>query len=144
MIDAKLTAAREKTVRDHMALEITHEWEAVLATFDRPRYELIGTHSEFDGPEAVMRYFTSSRIPFPDQGNEVISVRSSEDAVVVEFWLTGTHLGPLKTPQGVIDPTGRKFRERVCAIFEFASGSDKIVCERVYFDQGSILRQLGF
>ena len=29
------------------------------------------------------------------------------------------------------------------AVFEFEAGTDKIVCERVYFDQGSILKQLG-
>jgi hypothetical protein len=29
------------------------------------------------------------------------------------------------------------------ASFEFAPDSDKIVCERPYFDQGAVLRALG-
>jgi steroid delta-isomerase-like uncharacterized protein len=138
-----LSAAREKTVRDHMALEITHDWDAVIATFDHPRYELVGTDAVFDGEDAVRAYFKASRTPFPDQGNEIIALRQSEDAIVAEFSLTGTHTGPLKTPKGEIAPTGKSFRVRMCAVFEFAPGTDRIVCERVYFDRGSILRQLG-
>ncbi len=143
MTNTALAAAREKTIRDHMALEITHDWDAVIATFQHPRYELIGSGAEFDGEDAVRRYFKASRTPFPDQSNEIIALRQSEDAIVAEFWLTGTHTGPLKTPQGEVAPTGRAFRVQMCAVFEFAAGTDKIVCERVYFDQGSILRQLG-
>ena len=143
MTEPALATAREKTIRDHMALEITHEWDAVIGTFEHPRYELIGTGAVFDGEEAVRAYFKASRTPFPDQSNEIIALRQSEDAIVAEFWLTGTHTGPLKTPQGEIAPTGKAFRVQMCAVFEFAKGTDKIVCERVYFDQGSILRQLG-
>lgn len=143
MTNDTLAAAREKTIRDHMALEITHEWDAVIDTFQHPRYQLVGTGAVFDGEEAVRAYFKASRTPFPDQSNEIIALRQSEDAIVAEFWLIGTHLGPLKTPQGEIAPTGRMFRVQMCAVFEFAKETDKIVCERVYFDQGSILRQLG-
>jgi predicted ester cyclase len=142
VIDPQLAAARERTVRDHMRLETELDFEAVLKTFAHPRYELVGTGAEFDGAEAVRRYFQISRTPFPDQSNEIIALRACADAVIAEFWLTGTHLGPLNTPAGEIAPTGRKFRVRMCAIFEFAPESDKIVCERVYFDQASILRQL--
>jgi len=141
--NSALAAARDKTIRDHMALEITHDWDAVIATFEHPRYELIGSGAAFDGEEAVRHYFKASRTPFPDQSNEIIALRQSEDAIVAEFWLIGTHLGPLKTPQGEIAPTGNAFRVQMCAVFEFATGTDKIVCERVYFDQASILRQLG-
>ena len=34
-----LRSAREKTIRDHMQLENVGDWEAVLATFENPRYE---------------------------------------------------------------------------------------------------------
>jgi hypothetical protein len=30
----------------------------------------------------------------------------------------------------------------MAASFEFAPGSDKVVCERPYFDQGAVLRAL--
>ena len=139
-----LAKRRLDTVRDHMALEVTHDWDAVIATFEHPRYEMYGNGQVFDGEEEVRRYFALSRTPFPDQGNEIISIgMGSADTVLVEFWLTGTHLGPLKVGDRIVEPTGRSFRVRMMASFEFAPGSDKIVCERPYFDQGAILRALG-
>jgi predicted ester cyclase len=139
-----LAARRIKTVRDHMALECVSDWDAVIATFEHPRYEMYGTGAVFDGEEAVRGYFTASRTPFPDQSNEIISIAASDgNTVHVEFWLLGTHLGPLRNGKVTIEPTGKSFRVRMAATFEFAKESDKIICERPYFDQGAVLRQLG-
>ncbi len=140
-----LDERRIETVRRHMALEITHDWDGVLATFEHPRYELLGPGTVFDGEAAVRSYFASSREPFPDQANEVIAIAAdaATNTVLVEFWLTGTHLGPLKLGLRTIAPTGKAFRIRMAASFEFAPGSDKIVCERPYFDQQAIWAQLG-
>ena len=138
-----LTEARLKTVRDHMALEVVHDWDGVIATFAHPRYEMYGNGAVFDGEEAVRGYFRASRTPFPDQGNEIIAMAASGNTVLVEFWLTGTHLGPLRVGDRTIEPTGKSFRVRIAASFEFAEGSDKILCERPYFDQGAVLRALG-
>lgn len=137
-----LQARRIQVVRDHMALEITHDWDAVIATFEHPRYELLGPGIVFDGEEAVRHYFAMSRTPFPDQGNEVIAIAATGDTVLVEFWLTGTHLGPLAMGGRVVEPTGKSFRVRMAASFEFKTGSDKIVCERPYYDQSAVLKAL--
>jgi ketosteroid isomerase-like protein len=126
-----------------MALESTHEWDAVIATFEHPRYEMHGNGAVFDGETAVRRYFALSRTPFPDQGNEIIAIAHSGDTVLVEFWLTGTHSGPLTLPDRVVEPTGKPFRIRMAASFEFAPNSDKIVCERPYFDTMAVPRALG-
>ena len=138
-----LAARRIETVKRHMALEITHEWDAVIATFDgHPRYEMYGSGQVFDGEQAVRAYFAASRTPFPDQGNEIISIAHGGETVLVEFWLTGTHSGPLKIGDKTIPPTGRPFRVRMAATFEFPPGSDKILCERPYFDQTAVLKAL--
>ena len=63
-------------------------------------------------------------------------MRHADDAVIVEFWLLGTHKGML----GDIEPTGRSFKCRMTAYFIF--GDTGLVCERVYFDSGTILRQI--
>ncbi|HCK83383.1 MAG TPA: hypothetical protein DHW63_02340 [Hyphomonadaceae bacterium] len=138
-----LTAARIKTVREHMALECARDWDGVIATFAHPRYEMYGSGAVFDGEAAVRRYFDASRTPFPDQGNEIIAIAADGDTVLVELWLTGTHLGPLKLGGRTIAPTGKSFRVRMAGTFEFAPGSDKILCERPYYDQGAVLRALG-
>jgi len=138
-----LATRRLKTVRDHMALEVIHDWDGVIATFQHPRYEMHGGGQTFDGEAAVRVYFAASRTPFPDQGNEIIAIGAGGDSVLVEFWLTGTHLGPLRLPSGEVAPTGKSFRVRMMAIFEFAPGSAKIVCERPYFDQRAVITALG-
>ena len=139
MTSEDLRARREQVVRRHMEAENDHDYDAVLATFAHPRYELMATGQVFDGDAEVRRYFDVSRTPFPDQRNELVSIRSTDDAGVVELDLLGTHLGPL----GGVEPTGRTFRSRMCALFVFEDGGDGIVCERVYFNPGDILQQLG-
>jgi predicted ester cyclase len=114
------------------------DFATTLATFDHPRYELIATGQIFDGADEVSGYYRSSRAAFPDQRNEQVVLTSAEDAVIAEFDLLGTHDGELAG----IAPTGRSFRCRMCAIFAFPPGSDRIIGERVYFDQGTIVRQL--
>ncbi|MEQ1510438.1 MAG: nuclear transport factor 2 family protein [Sphingopyxis sp.] len=138
-----LNVRRIQTARDHMAMEVVHDWDGVIATFAHPRYELLGPGTVFDGEEAVRGYFAASRTPFPDQANEVIAIAADGDIVLVEFWLSGTHLGPLKLPGRVVEPTGRSFRIRMAGTFEFAPGSDKIICERPYYDQSAVLVALG-
>lgn len=140
---ADLPARRIETVKRHMALEITHQWDEVIATFEHPRYEMHGGGQVFDGEAAVRSYFAASRTPFPDQGNEIIAIAAADDTVLVEFWLTGTHLGPLRVGDKIVPPTGKAFKVRMAATFEFKPGSDKIVCERPYFDQGMVLRAIG-
>jgi len=90
----------------------------------------------YDGPEEVARYYRESRAAFPDQRNELISLRHADDAVVVEFWLLGTHRGRFRG----LEPAGRAFRCRMTALFLFEGAS--LVCERVYFDSATIARQL--
>ncbi|MGD9980619.1 MAG: ester cyclase [Hyphomonadaceae bacterium] len=133
---------RVAIVAEHMASEVRRDFDTTIATFAHPRYELYGGGQVFDGEEAVRRYFAASRRAFPDQANEPIRLRVMEDAVLAEFWLIGTHQGPIATPQGELAPTGNTIRVRMAAVFEFAPGGAGIVCERVYFDSAEILRQL--
>jgi predicted ester cyclase len=139
---ADLQSRRIQVVKDHMRLEVENDWDAVIATFEHPRYELYGSGVVFDGETAVRKYFAASRTPFPDQGNEIIAIAAENNSVLVEFWLTGTHLGPLRVGKKTIEATGKSFRVRMMASFEFAPESAKIVCERPFFDQGAVLRAL--
>ena len=128
---------REAIVREHMESDNRHDFAATLATFEQPRYEIIPTGEVHDGPDEVMEYFRTSRATFPDQRNELRAMHHADDSVIVEFDLLGTHRGPLRG----IPPTDKEFRCPMIAVFRF--GAEKIVCERVYFDAATILRQLG-
>ena len=128
---------REQIVREHMESENRHEFDRTMETFHHPRYELIATGDVFDGHAEVDSYFEETRTAFPDQRNELIALRDADGAVLVEAMLYGTHNGPFRG----LPPTGREFEMRFLAIFVFEE--DRLICERVYFDQATVLRQLG-
>lgn len=136
---ARLRERREALVREHMESENRHEFDVTMGTFDHPRYELIATGDVHDGETEVAAYFDESRTAFPDQRNELVALHHADDAVIAEFDLKGTHDGPYRG----IPPTGRSFTCRMAAFFLFEPGGEGIVCERVYFDSATILRQLG-
>jgi len=136
MVSNETRTQREQLVRRHMESENAHDYVTTIATFSHPRYEIIATDRIYDGLTEVQTYFKESRTAFPDQRNELIALRHTDDAVIVEFWLLGTHKGPLLG----IEPTGRAFRCRMTAFFIFDDTG--LICERVYFDSATILRQL--
>jgi steroid delta-isomerase-like uncharacterized protein len=134
---AALRTKREAIVREHMESENRHEFDVTMDTFHHPRYEIIATGEVHDGEAEVAQYFKETRAAFPDQRNELVSLRHADDAVVVEFDLKGTHRGSLRG----LPPTGREFTCRMTAFFLFEE--DRLIGERVYFDSATIQRQLG-
>jgi steroid delta-isomerase-like uncharacterized protein len=132
-----LRETREAIVREHMESENRHEFDVTMGTFHHPRYEIIATGDVHDGEAEVDAYFKETRAAFPDQRNELIAMHHADDAVVAEFKLLGTHKGSFRG----LPPTGRAFECRMTAFFLFEE--DRLVCERVYFDSATILRQLG-
>ena len=135
--DADLRERRLATVREHMESENDHDFDTTIGTFSHPRYEIIATGEVHDGESEVRDYFAETRDAFPDQRNENTVLHSAGDLVVAEFDLLGTHEGELRG----MAPTGKSFRCRMTALFIFDGA--RIVCERVYFDQLTIMRQLG-
>lgn len=129
--------AREKLVLDHFHDEVSQHWDDVLATFPHPHYEIIPTLTVHDGDSEVRGYYHDTRVAFPDQDHEIIALRHSADAIIVEFWLLGTHLGPL----GGIPATGSRHRTRMTAYFIF-DADENLIVERIYFDTLTMLEQL--
>jgi steroid delta-isomerase-like uncharacterized protein len=133
----RLRDRREALVLEHMESENVRDFDTTIGTFAHPRYELIATGEIYDGETQVRDYFAQSRTAFPDQRNELIALHHAADAVIVEFDLLGTNLGPLRA----LPPTGRAFRCRMTSFFIFEG--EELICERAYFDQTTILQQLG-
>jgi steroid delta-isomerase-like uncharacterized protein len=136
-IDGALRKRREDVLQAHLDAERSGDTAAILATFAHPRYELVGgTGRVYDGAEDVGRYLRDRRVAFPDLRTELISLHHSDHDVIAELWLLGTHRGAL----GELDATGRSFRCRTACFFSFEG--DDLMGIRVYFDLGSIVRQL--
>jgi len=135
-ISDKLREARERLLRTHLDAHNSGDIDGVIATFSRPRIELIASGRVIEGPDAVRTYLVERRRSFPDQHFEVICHHHSDTSVVSEHWMTGTHLGDLHG----VEPSGRRFKARMAAIFEF--DGDELVNQRIYYDAGTIARQL--
>ena len=135
-ISDKLRDAREQLLRRHLEAHTAGDVDAVVATFARPRMELIASGRVIEGPDALRTYLRERRRAFPDQAFEVIRHHHSDGAVVSEHWMTGTHLGELHG----VEPSGKRFKVRMASIFEF-DGED-LVNQRLYYDAGTIARQL--
>jgi predicted ester cyclase len=130
-------ARREEIVLAHMDAEDRHAIDETVATFARPRYEVIPTGEVFDGAAALTAFHVETDRAFPDFHFGEPTIYHGDDVVIVEVDFIGTHLGPWRG----LPATGRPVRYRMCNIFEF-EGTD-LVCERLHFDRLAILIQLG-
>lgn len=135
-IDARQRERREATIRALIEAQNRHDIDGALAAFGHPRFELIGTGRVYDGHAEVSAYLHDSRTAFPDQSTELIALHHADEAVICEAWFSGTHLGSIRG----LEATGRRFHCRVAAFFVFEG--DHLVCQRTYFDAGTIARQL--
>jgi steroid delta-isomerase-like uncharacterized protein len=133
-----LEQRRIALIQEHMHTEVSHEFERTLGTFQgHPRYEIMSTGQVFDGADAVMGYYRTTRSAFPDQRHENARFHAARDSVIVEFDLLGTNTGPLYG----LPATGSAFRVPVVAVFFF--DGERITNERIYFDSASLLAQIG-
>ncbi|MCS3782169.1 ester cyclase [Tsukamurella ocularis] len=114
---------------------VAHTSRSVMppASVLRAREKLVLDHFH----DEVRQDWDATMETFPHPHYELIALRHCVDAVIAEFWLLGTHRGPL----GGIPSTGGRHRARMTAYFVFDEG-ERLVAERIYFDQLTVLRQL--
>ena len=63
------------------------------------------------------------------------------DTVLVEFWLTGTHSGPLTLGGRTIQPTGKSYSIPMCTVGHWKNGV--MAEEWLYWDNAAFMRQIG-
>lgn len=138
MISDDLRQRRLEIIKQHFDTEVSQDFAATLATFNgHPHYEIVPTGEVYDGDEAVMAYYTTTRTAFPDQRHDNVRMHVADDAIITEFDLLGTNLGEFYG----MPPTGKAFRVPVIAVFFF--DGDRIINERIYFDAASLVTQIG-
>ncbi len=131
-------ARRQAIVNAHIEAEaVTHDVAATVATFLHPRYEVPALDAIVDGPEGVSGLVSGLLAAFPDFYLSQIAIHHADDAVIVEVVFGGTHRGNWAG----IEATGKRMEVQAVLIFVFEG--DNLVCEKVYFDHATILRQLG-
>jgi len=130
---------------EHVASEFeTKDIDATMRTMvDEPYVWHVPALTGASGGEAVRRFYTSQFIGHTpaDAVLRPISRTVSSDRVVDEFVLEFTHDAEVPFMLPGIAPTGRKVRVPTVVVMGFEG--QKIAYEHIYWDQASVLLQLG-
>ena len=118
------------------------DWERMAARLaSNSRYDELGTARRIDGPEKIVELFKGWKKAFPDAVGKVTSAVASGEMAALEVTWTGTHTGPLVTPEGTIPASGKRQETPAALVYTFAG--DKIKVSRHYFDSLTLLKQIG-
>jgi steroid delta-isomerase-like uncharacterized protein len=114
-----------------------HDLASVRELF-HPDYTYLGADGvEHQGPEAGVAQVEGFVTAFPDLRIELTHQHSCGDVSVLEGTVRGTHRADL----GPIPPTGKAIELGLCDVVEVRDG--KVYREREYFDQMTMMQQLG-
>ena len=95
------------------------------------------------GREAVRQDMVAFVRTFPDLHVEVHAILQDGPTYAYEGTMTGTHQGPLATPDGGEIPATHKRVEMRFGLFAQLNREQKIAEERRYYDLAGLLAQLG-
>jgi len=133
------TEARVAMVEEHVRCENRHDLDAVMATFGpEARYDDQPWGDHRSNRDGVRSYYTDLLRALPDLTIEVRDRHVGSDSIVLEVTIRGTHLGPWRG----LPATGRPLEFPLCAVYTF-NADDRLAGERIYYDRGMVLGQLG-
>ena len=132
-------SARIAVVERHIRLENEHDLEGVLQTFgDTARYDDEPWGEHYTGRNGVRLFYEQLMKALPDLEIEVQRQHVTDDAILVEVMIRGTHLGGWRG----LPATGRRVEFPLCGVYTF-DADDRLAGEKIYYDRGTVLRQLG-
>jgi steroid delta-isomerase-like uncharacterized protein len=129
-------------VERHIGLENQHDLAGVLDTFgDAARYDDEPWGEHYDRRDGVRQFYEQLMKALPDLEIEVQHQHVAADAIVVEVMIRGTHLGSWRG----LPATGRRVEFPLCGIYTFDGDDNNVhlAGEKIYYDRGTVLRQLG-
>ena len=132
-------SARIAVVEQHIRLENEHDLEGVLRTFgDSARYDDEPWGEHYTGRNGVREFYEQLMKALPDLEIEVQRRHVTDEAILVEVMIRGTHLGGWRG----LPATGRRVEFPLCGVYTF-DADDRLAGEKIYYDRGTVLRQLG-
>lgn len=111
-----------------------------LAT-DDVEIRLVALGQTLTGREGFRRFMERFATASSDMQKDVTNQVASEEQVVSEFTLRGTHDGPLRTQAGEIAPTEKAIELEVVEVIGIRDG--KVAKISNYSDNATLMRQLG-
>lgn len=134
-----------QTFQQHMAAELTGDLETAMATMtEDPHVIGVPVTAGGVGREGVRRFYSEHLVGKflpPDAEMITVSRTVDEDRLVEEMVLRFTHTEPVDWLLPGVEPTGKRVEMAGVVIVEFEGG--KIAHEHIYWDQASVLVQLG-
>jgi steroid delta-isomerase-like uncharacterized protein len=104
-------STRIAVVEQHIRLENEHDLEGVLRTFgDSARYDDEPWGEHYKGRNGVREFYEQLMKALPDLEIEVQRRHVSDDAILVEVMIRGTHLGGWRG----LPATGRRVEFPLC------------------------------
>ena len=138
-LSQEIIDARNRLVDEHVQAEVDHDIERIMATWgEKPWFDDVGWEERSYGREEIRAHYVELLNSFPDLDIEVHKRHVTDEFVILEVTVTGTHLGDWRD----LPALGRKMSSRVCALYSFDS-EGMLELERTYFDKAIILEQLG-
>lgn len=131
------------TVKQMIEAFNRHDADAVAAFFSDNAVAPDPAYPEpLRGKEAIRKDMADFFVTFPDIETRATESVASGDTVATEWQMTGTHKGPLNTPDGPVEATGRPVRINV-ATFARLNEQGLITEHRRYYDLAGLIQQLG-
>jgi steroid delta-isomerase-like uncharacterized protein len=132
-------SARIAVVEQHVGFENAHDLDGVLGTFgDTAHYDDEAWGEHYQGAGGVRQFYEELMKALPDLKIEIRNRHVTDDSVVLEVMIRGTHLGAWRG----LPATGRRVDLPLCGVYTFDS-DDRLSGEKIYYDRGTVLRQLG-
>jgi len=132
-------SARIAIVEQHVRLENAHDLDGVLSTFgETAHYDDEAWSEHYKGADGVRQFYEQLMKALPDLEIEIQHRYITDDTIVLEVLIRGTHLGPWRG----LPATGRRIELPLCGVYTFDS-DDRLSGEKIYYDRGTVLRQLG-
>jgi steroid delta-isomerase-like uncharacterized protein len=126
-------------VERHIRFENEHDLQGVLSTFGADaQYDDEPWAEHYKGANGVRVFYEQLMAALPDLQIEVMRQHVADEAILVEVLIRGTHLGAWRG----LPATGRKVQFPLCGVYTF-DANDRLAGERIYYDRGTVLRQLG-
>lgn len=131
--------ARLALVDEHIGMENRHDIDGIMRTFGAvAQYDEEPWDDHHIGRDAVRGYYDGLLRAMPDLAIDVRQRHAAEAAVIVEVVISGHHRGLWRG----LPPTGYRVEFPLCGVFTF-DNENRLAGERIYYDRGTVLRQLG-
>ena len=116
----------------------SHDVERFVKLLDeKPVIESDTLSHTVTGKDAARQFYLGYVTAFPDLHFEIDQMLATGEYVVTRWTAKGTHRGDLMG----LPPTSRSVVTHGCNVAEYRNG--KAVHDHIYWDSGSLLRQLG-